>query len=257
MTIDYLGTPGDKIRYPGDPPDTTPGAQSGKVSLPEVATAYERVGCQYPDRAARYCLPTYQGGRDAAKPILLWQWERDGHEPRAYGSADPGQLPVAHAPAEELARLSNEITAALDRRHAEQAKYPDCAGYFASCRRYGAIMQGIDDHYAALDTFDAGAASSWLRSYLHGRRKIDRQEVADILRHLSPPEMQQMSPEEWSRIPRGITFVSLVGGGVRYDQPGTMHPLQQSVVSFVPATMDRNSVDYIRRHALRVVRIAA
>jgi hypothetical protein len=144
MTINYLGTSDDP-------------RPNLELELPEVTTTYERISCEYPDRRARYCLPTYDGGKDADKPVAVWQWEPEGHASGQYGSADHGLTPVAPAPAAELERLSREITAALDRRHADPGAYPECAEYFASCRRFSAILQQIENRFAAVL---AGAAQN-------------------------------------------------------------------------------------------------
>jgi len=236
-----------KINYLGCAP-----VKSGKVEIPEISTTYERVTCAYPDRMPRYCLPSYSGSGKGQDLVAVWQWEPDGHPAGRYGTGDTGMDAVEQAPEDELLRLSREITAALDRRHADPTAYPECADYFASCRAYGVMLRQIDDHYAAIDAYDSATALRLISRRLGRRSTISRTEMADILADVHPPEMQQMSPAQWSHVPQGITFVSLVGGGVRYDQPGSMHPMQMATVSFIPAGMDS---DYIRSHAERVVRI--
>lgn len=61
--------------------------------------------------------------------------------------------------------------------------------------------------------------------------------------------------------PCDITFLSLGGRGhvrdIQYDQPGSMNPMQRAEISFVSVDLARdrecNSLEYLRRHAARVV----
>jgi hypothetical protein len=68
----------------------------------------------------------------------------------------------------------------------------------------------------------------------------------------------------WVATCRGICCISvdsrgLRDGQVRYDEPGSMHPMQHAQVTFVPADIDAgrtdggSTVSYMRRHADRVL----
>jgi hypothetical protein len=68
----------------------------------------------------------------------------------------------------------------------------------------------------------------------------------------------------WTRACRGISCVSvdscgLRDGQVRYDEPGSMHPLQHSEITFAPDGMrdaepgSGSTLAYLRRHADRVL----
>lgn len=90
----------------------------------------------------------------------------------------------------------------------------------------------------------------------------------------------QQSPEiaaaAWAKAVDGITFISASMGGrglahvdgwVRYDQPGSMHPMQHAEISFVSEELARGdhdaepgsggTMDYLRSHAARVVAVRA
>ncbi|OFW05630.1 MAG: hypothetical protein A3H96_11255 [Acidobacteria bacterium RIFCSPLOWO2_02_FULL_67_36] len=60
----------------------------------------------------------------------------------------------------------------------------------------------------------------------------------------------------WARLCHGITCVSVFPDGVRYDEPGTMHPLQHAPLTFVAADVvgdECGTIGYLRRHADRVL----
>jgi len=44
-----------------------------------------------------------------------------------------------------------------------------------------------------------------------------------------------------------------ISPGVRYDAPGSMHPMQMADLAFVPVACAGDTVGYIRRHARRVL----
>lgn len=62
----------------------------------------------------------------------------------------------------------------------------------------------------------------------------------------------------WCGMVRGITVVSysergLRDGGARYDQPGSMNPMQQAEISFVADGVQQSTLDYLRRHCERLL----
>lgn len=66
--------------------------------------------------------------------------------------------------------------------------------------------------------------------------------------------------QAWTSACSGITCISVMSGGdglsVRYDQPGTMHPLHRAEVIFAPESLERHEYDQIgqlRQHAKRVL----
>jgi hypothetical protein len=58
---------------------------------------------------------------------------------------------------------------------------------------------------------------------------------------------------QWVDMCRGCTCISIgIGlrdGDIRYDEPGSMHPLQNAAICF---TADRKSAEYLRQRATRV-----
>ena len=65
----------------------------------------------------------------------------------------------------------------------------------------------------------------------------------------------------WTRVCSGLTCVSagvdLRDGYVRYDQPGSIAPMQRAEICFVPASLSRSSKDYMRRHARKMYVVTA
>ncbi len=69
----------------------------------------------------------------------------------------------------------------------------------------------------------------------------------------------------WVKACKGITCISvslsnyLRDGQVRYDEPGSMHPMQHAELTFAPAGMpdaepgSGSTLSYLRRHADRVL----
>ncbi len=105
-----------------------------------------------------------------------------------------------------------------------------------------AILQALTD--AGLD----------LRSsYVHGT--IDRHASSD-----TQPPQSAGAAETWAKSCRDLTCISvdsrgrLRDGYVRYDQPGTMHPMQQAELTFAPMTIyPPATLDYLRDRADRVL----
>lgn len=78
---------------------------------------------------------------------------------------------------------------------------------------------------------------------------------------------REATAKAWADMCRGITCISVLptvywvgqeerhGPGVRFDAPGSMHPLQQAQIIFVPesAAQRRETLAYLRRHAERVL----
>lgn len=71
----------------------------------------------------------------------------------------------------------------------------------------------------------------------------------------------------WANACEGIRCISVLAYSdgdyhVRYDDPGSMHPLQRAAVTFVPAAIDDgrtdggSSIEYMRRHAERVLLVS-
>lgn len=124
-----------------------------------------------------------------------------------------------------------------------------------------------------------------VRDVVGRRRRITREEMVDLLLalDLSPEastitgrmhgsgalhvggetlpadatrsEEQQAVARAWAKMCRGITTVSVMAYsdgqlGARYDEPGSMHPMQMAQLTFAPAGLD---TEYLRRHARRVL----
>ncbi len=101
------------------------------------------------------------------------------------------------------------------------------------------------------------------------RRKITRDECVtmfDTLQAEAGLDLQDMgsylprpisAARAWERMCSGITFVSVCRfaddtWGIRYDQPGSMNPMQMAEVSIIADTGHRDD-GYIRRHCKRLI----
>jgi hypothetical protein len=130
-----------------------------------------------------------------------------------------------------------------------------------------------------------------VRARIGRRHKITRQEMASILDDLAAAGLHLgndcvpttwlydadgiatgPSPDAsraWAEACRGITCISVMpadGGGatwhghVRYDQPGSLHPMHQAEVMFVSSEQEGRRYDpigYLRGHAKRVLIVDA
>lgn len=111
-----------------------------------------------------------------------------------------------------------------------------------------------------------------VRSMVGRRWKISQMKMAEILIALEQEGLSLINPyieksasplegvaaHTWADMCTGFTCISLKSTGlrdgyIRYDQPGSMHPLQYSDLTFVPETAGQNSIDYMRKHASRVL----
>lgn len=82
-------------------------------------------------------------------------------------------------------------------------------------------------------------------------------EEAQEIMNSQPESYHCSAAEAWMRATQGITVVSvgahLRDGGARYDQPGSMHPMQQAQVSFVAeGGVGASTLDYLREHCGRL-----
>ncbi len=102
------------------------------------------------------------------------------------------------------------------------------------------------------------------------RRKITRDELVALLVSLETDAGIDLSgltgahrrapisaARAWERMCSGITFVSICryandSWGIRYDQPGSMNPMQHAALSFV-AEAHRDEGGYLRSHCDRLV----
>lgn len=125
---------------------------------------------------------------------------------------------------------------------------------------------------------------SIVRSLIGRRSKITRREMADILAALAAqgltlysgyvPGTHKWSTEQqrvvqtedaheaWANECVGVRCISvdargaLCDGDIRYDDPGSMHPMQHTQVTFLPAdsiTSEHNPVPYMRDHCDRLL----
>lgn len=107
------------------------------------------------------------------------------------------------------------------------------------------------------------------------RYKITRDEMAAILSALAAGGLDlrngyvrdtddpATAPYTWARACRSITCISVDArrtlrddNCVRYDEPGSMHPMHRAEILFAPETLARYEYDQIgqlRRHAVRVL----
>lgn len=116
-----------------------------------------------------------------------------------------------------------------------------------------------------------------VRQHVGRRSRITRDEMAAILSALGSAGLRLSNgyvhettlgvadaARTWAAMCRDITCISVMDarggslrdGDVRYDEPGSMHPLQRVEVTFVPAALGRYEYDQIgqmRRHAVRVL----
>jgi hypothetical protein len=102
-----------------------------------------------------------------------------------------------------------------------------------------------------------------VRRHVGRRHRISRAEMAAILTEAEGAgadlycyreRPEEESPADWwvSMCSRN-TCVSMIDGEARYDEPGSLHPLQMADVTFVPATLRPDSIDYMRQHARRTL----
>lgn len=102
------------------------------------------------------------------------------------------------------------------------------------------------------------------------RRKINQAEMSACLQAMADAGLDlgndcvmDASPEKWARMCHGLTCVSVLADGaaphgqVRYDDPGSMHPMHYAAVMFAPAALaddeEHDPVGYLRRHCKRLV----
>lgn len=113
-----------------------------------------------------------------------------------------------------------------------------------------------------------------VRQIVGRRSTISKDEMGEILVTLANAGIVELAHEyvpdtrsdsytasvAWTKACRGITCISvdsrgLRDGQVRYDEPGSMHPRQHAELCFVPADVSDNTLQYMRRHADRVLRV--
>lgn len=105
------------------------------------------------------------------------------------------------------------------------------------------------------------------------RRVIDQGEMAALLEDFARIGLSlandcilpgRDSPTEWARACCGLTLISVLAhgttphGSVRYDEPGSLHPLHHAAVMFVPLPLSqRDETGYLARHCRRLLRVRA
>lgn len=108
-----------------------------------------------------------------------------------------------------------------------------------------------------------------VRSLVGRRSSIDRAEMAQILRRLQAAGLslvndcvlpERATPSGWAEMCKGTLVISVLADGttphgqVRYDQPGTLHPLHRAAIMFAPGEMSSDPTRaHLRRHARRVL----
>lgn len=115
---------------------------------------------------------------------------------------------------------------------------------------------------------DTDTALATVRTIVGRRHIITRADMAAILAALQAQGLDlsndclfDASPATWAAMCKDIECISVLASGatphgaVRYDQPGSMHPLHQAAVLFAAADIDRHegTLSYLRRHARRVL----
>lgn len=72
-----------------------------------------------------------------------------------------------------------------------------------------------------------------------------------------PPSYHDRAARAWAKAVGGITVISVGGGlrdgGTRYDQPGSMHPMQMSDLSFYSDHGRAETISYLRQHCRRLL----
>ena len=111
----------------------------------------------------------------------------------------------------------------------------------------------IDDHLAAAFGDRETITRDDLRAWLAMRATNGAIDLPGIGREISAD-----APTNWANAVRNIVFVSLFDepdgpASIRYDEPGSMHPMQRASVSFVSDSMPTGSIDYIRDHCERLI----
>lgn len=122
-------------------------------------------------------------------------------------------------------------------------------------RRSRITRQEMADLLVALWGDALPAVSTIYGRYRHGAHLVGH-EVPDLPADTPSRDVAAAQAIAWANCVRAGTVVSVLPGQVRYDQTGTMHPLQQALVSFAPARFagaEHNPVAYLRRHAGRVL----
>ena len=111
-----------------------------------------------------------------------------------------------------------------------------------------------------------------VRQHVGRRSRITRTEMRAILHSLAHAGLDLANPyvsdtlggdaaDAWVRACRDIRVISvdargLRDGYVRYDEPGSMHPMQRAELMFVSAALgdyDYDQIGQMRRHADRVL----
>lgn len=110
-----------------------------------------------------------------------------------------------------------------------------------------------------------------VRSVIGTRRTISRALMAQAMELLAKhglslengyvPDTGGQAPKaarQWANACKSSTCICVSADGLRdgwvhYDEPGSMHPMQRSDVIFVPQHAARDSLDYLRQRAKRVV----
>lgn len=106
-----------------------------------------------------------------------------------------------------------------------------------------------------------------VRRIVGARQKITQVEMATILLALCQEGLNlrngfvqgtmsgdpQTTSAAWAGLCRGNTCISIVDGRVRYDEPGSMHPLMYADVIFAPEGLPGAPYKFLRQHARRVL----
>jgi len=87
----------------------------------------------------------------------------------------------------------------------------------------------------------------------------DGLDLANPYIHATETRILPDAAQAWVDHCHGLVCISvdargrLRDGYVRYDEPGSMHPMQHAELTFVPADIGDSTVTYMRRHADRVL----
>ena len=111
----------------------------------------------------------------------------------------------------------------------------------------------IDDHLAAAFGDRETITRDDLRAWLAMMATNGAIDLPGIGREISAD-----APANWANAARGIVFISLFDepdgpASIRYDEPGSMHPMQFAAACFVSEDLPAGSVDYLRDHCERII----
>lgn len=134
-------------------------------------------------------------------------------------------------------------------------------------------MMGNEESTAPAQTIIAS-----VRARIGRRHRITATEMRAILGEMATQNLVTLDDwpigrrgtdpaAEWTRACRGITIISVLAdtdsprvrytssnpGAIRFDEPGSMHPMLRATLMFAPATMQEHTYDYLRQRCRRLL----